>query len=147
MYNINAHNLSGVRNWVNNPDWRVVMAIMYVCNHKFALVYRYIFLTLHVYCRMISFLCHWTIFTQNQPVYHGCLGIYSGGSYYSLDLSFHDNLLTKMTWLALVLKQCSIKIISKTTFITSDIATHSRLCIQLLSAYFQQKLGLPYYQH
>ena len=24
MYNINAHNLSGVRNYVNNPDWRIV---------------------------------------------------------------------------------------------------------------------------
>ena len=25
MYKINTHNISGVRNWVNNPDWRVVM--------------------------------------------------------------------------------------------------------------------------
>ena len=34
MYKINAHNISGVRNSVNNSDWRVVMTnyiYMYVC--------------------------------------------------------------------------------------------------------------------
>ena len=33
MYKINAHNISGVRNQVNNPDWRVIMA-NYVCIWK-----------------------------------------------------------------------------------------------------------------
>ena len=32
MYKINTHNMNGVRNYVNNPDWRVVMA-NYVCMH------------------------------------------------------------------------------------------------------------------
>ena len=30
MYKINTHNVSGVRNYVNNPDWRVTMT-NYVC--------------------------------------------------------------------------------------------------------------------
>ena len=30
MYKINTHNISGERNKVNNPDWRLVMA-KYVC--------------------------------------------------------------------------------------------------------------------
>ena len=30
MYKINTHNISGVRNKVNNPDWRIVMT-NYVC--------------------------------------------------------------------------------------------------------------------
>ena len=34
MYTINTHDISGVRNWVNNPDWRVVMA-NYVCMYVY----------------------------------------------------------------------------------------------------------------
>ena len=30
MYKINKYNISGVRNYVDNPDWRVVMT-NYVC--------------------------------------------------------------------------------------------------------------------
>ena len=33
MYKINTHNISGVRNYVNNPNWRVVMT-NYVCYVK-----------------------------------------------------------------------------------------------------------------
>ena len=33
VYNINTHNISGMRNYVNNPDWRVIIT-NYVCKSE-----------------------------------------------------------------------------------------------------------------
>ena len=67
MYKINAHNISGARNWINNSDWKVVVT-NYIC--MYAVVLKFIcigvFLLLVVLCSYVHI--HIYIYINNWPL-------------------------------------------------------------------------------